>query len=179
MSKLPNWLTIIRILFVPVIVVIYYIGFEGWNYWAAGLFITACVTDIFDGMIARKYACVSNFGKLMDPMADKLLMLTLVLILDWGRIEAWVVIVIFAREFIISAFRLLAAEKGVVIAAGWTGKIKTLVQDIGVGLILLEDPVFSMWDIPAGAIFLYISVVLSAWSCIEYIWKNRQVLKEL
>ncbi|MBQ4061762.1 MAG: CDP-diacylglycerol--glycerol-3-phosphate 3-phosphatidyltransferase [Christensenellaceae bacterium] len=182
MNKLPNWLTVIRILFVPVFLVIYYLRelIPGWNYYASAVFIVACLTDILDGAIARKYNCVSNFGKLMDPMADKLLVLAaLIVLLDWGKISTIVVIILLAREFIISAFRLIAAEKGVVIAAGWSGKIKTLTQDIGAALILLGNPLFSLINVPAGEIILYISVVFSIISCVEYILKNKKVISDL
>lgn len=172
-KKMPNWLTTIRMFMVPIYVILYYIGFEGWNYWAIGVFIVASLTDILDGYIARKYHCVSDFGKLMDPMADKLLVLAaLMVILDCGRIEAWVALIIIAREFIISAYRLIAATKGVVIQAGWSGKIKTLTQDIGSVVILLNAPYF----ITAGKIILYISAALSVWSCAEYILKNKTVM---
>ena len=164
----------------PVFVAFYYIQMDGWNYYAAAVFIIACLTDILDGAIARKYKCVSNFGKLMDPMADKLLILAaLIVLLDWGKIGTLVVIIILAREFIISAFRLVAAEKGVVIAAGWTGKVKTLTQDIGAALILLGNPLFSFIAVPAGEILIYISVVFSVVSCIEYIAKNKNVIRDL
>lgn len=173
MQKLPNWLTTIRMFFVPVYVILYYIGFENWNYWAIGVFIVASLTDILDGYLARKYHCVSDFGKLMDPMADKLLVLAaLIVIMDCARIEAWVVLIIIAREFVISAFRMVAASKGVVIQAGWIGKAKTIVQDIGSVVILLNGDGF----IFAGKIILYLSAALSVWSCAEYILKNKSVI---
>jgi len=172
--KLPNWLTTLRILFIPVFVILYYIGFEGWNYWAIAVFIVASITDILDGHIARKYNCVSDFGKLMDPMADKMLVLAaLMVIMDMKRIEAWVVLIIIGREFLISAFRLVAATKGVVIQAGWSGKVKTIVQDVGAVVILLNASYFVL----AGRIILYLSAALSVWSCAEYILKNKSVMK--
>lgn len=174
MQKLPNWLTTIRMFFVSVFVVLYYIGFSGWNYWAIAVFIIASITDILDGYLARKYHCVSDFGKLMDPMADKLLVLAaLIVILDCGKIEAWVVLIIIGREFLISAFRMVAASKGVVIQAGWIGKVKTIVQDIGSVVILLNGA----WFIFAGKIILYLSAALSVWSCAEYMIKNKSVMK--
>lgn len=173
-KKLPNWLTTLRILFIPLFVALYYMGFEGWNYWAIAVFIVASVTDILDGYIARKYNCVSDFGKLMDPMADKMLVLAaLMVIMDMKRIEAWVVLIIICREFLISAFRLVAAAKGVVIQAGWSGKAKTIVQDIGSVVILLNGGYFIL----AGRIILYLSAALSTWSCAEYILKNKSVMK--
>ena len=175
MRKLPNWLTVLRMILVPVLVVVYYAGFDGWNYYAAGVFIFACITDLLDGMIARKSDCVSDSGKLIDPIADKLLVMSAMLIaMDWGRLAAWVVIVLLAREFVISGFRLVAAGKGNVIAAGPMGKIKTIVQDVGLAVILLNDPVYAFSGIPLGDILMYISIVLSIASMIEYIVKNSK-----
>lgn len=176
--KLPNILTLLRIVLVPVMVVIYYIGFYGWNYWAAGIFIAASITDFLDGMLARKLDLISDFGKLMDPIADKLLVTAaLLILLEWGKTTAWVAVILIGREFVISAFRMLAASKGVVIAAGWSGKIKTVVQLVGISIILLGNPLFNLINIPMGEILIYISVALSIYSCAEYIIKNKELLK--
>ena len=101
----------------------------------------------------------------------------LLVLMEWGRLDALIPVIILAREFIISGFRILAAAEGVVIAAGPVGKVKTAVQMVGIALILLENPIFSMWGIDAGSILLYISAALAIWSCIEYIYKNRQLLR--
>lgn len=176
--KLPNILTLARIVLAFVFLGIYYIGFPGWNYWAAGVFIVASLTDLVDGYLARKMGCVSNFGKLMDPIADKIIvMVALLLLMEWGKLSSLIPIIILAREFIISGFRLLAATSGVVIAAGPVGKVKTAVQMIGISLVLLENPIFNIWNIHMGEILLYISAVLAIWSCVEYIVKNRKLLR--
>ena len=108
--NIPNALTLLRIVMIPFFIAVYYIGFDGWNYWAAGIFIAASITDMLDGMIARKSGCVTNFGKLMDPIADKLLVTSaLLILLEWGQVGALVCIIIIAREFVISGVRMLAA----------------------------------------------------------------------
>ena len=177
--NVPNKLTLLRIILVPVFVVIYYIGFTGWNYWAAAIFIIAAITDAIDGRIARKTGQVTDFGKFADPIADKLLVMSALLILmEWGKVAAWIAIILLAREFIISGFRLVAAGKGTVIAAGITGKIKTVVQIVAISVMLFDDPIEKWTGIPLGMILLYISAALSIWSCVEYIVKNRQALSD-
>lgn len=177
--NVPNKLTLLRIILVPVFVVIYYIGFTGWNYWAAAIFIIAAITDAIDGRIARKTGQVTDFGKFADPIADKLLVMSALLILmEWGKVAAWIAIILLAREFIISGFRLVAAGKGTVIAAGITGKIKTVVQIVAISVLLFDDPIEKWTGIPLGIILLYISAALSIWSCVEYIVKNRQALSD-
>jgi len=176
--KLPNWLTMARIMMVPFLILCYYIGIPGWNYYAAAIFIVASITDMLDGMLARKMRLVSNFGKLMDPIADKVLfMAALLIVMDWGKIGPLVAILLLAREFVISGFRLVAASEGIVVPAGTVGKWKTVIQLVGISSILLENPFFSLIHVPFGEILVYISVVLSIWSCIEYIYKNRELLK--
>lgn len=178
MKKLPNYLTIARIVLVPFFILCYYAGLPGWNYWAGGIFIAASLTDMLDGYLARRFACVSKFGKLMDPIADKVLFTSaLLLLLAWGKVGPVICIILIGREFIISGFRQLAASEGVVIAAGWSGKLKTIFQLVGISLIFLENPLFSLWNIDMGIILIYISVFLSIWSCIEYMVKNKEVLK--
>ncbi|MBQ3871258.1 MAG: CDP-diacylglycerol--glycerol-3-phosphate 3-phosphatidyltransferase [Clostridia bacterium] len=180
-KNVPNILTIARIVMVPFIILLYYLQIPYWNYYAAVIFIIASLTDMLDGMIARKYDLVSNFGKLMDPMADKVLvMAALIIILDWGKLGKLgplVVIILLGREFLISSFRLIAASTGVVIAAGSIGKLKTVVQLVGISLVFLENPIFSIWNIPMGEILVYLSTILSIWSCIEYIAKNKELLR--
>ena len=178
--NLPNKLTLLRIILIPIFVVIYYIGFTGWYYWAAAIFIIAAITDMIDGKIARKTGQVTDFGKFADPIADKLLVMSALLILmEWGKVSAWIAIILLAREFIISGFRLVAAGKGTVIAAGITGKIKTVVQIVALSVLLFDDPIQKWTGIPLGMILLYISAALSVWSCIEYIVKNRQALSQM
>jgi len=178
MKKIPNWLTVARMMLVPFFILCYYTDLPGWNYFAAGIFIAASLTDMLDGIIARKLDCVSKFGKLMDPIADKVLFTSaLLILLDWGKVGPVVCIILIAREFIISGFRILAASDGVVIAADWIGKLKTVTQLVGISLVLLENPIFSLIGLDMGMILIYISVGLSIWSCVVYIYQNRQVLK--
>lgn len=180
-KNVPNILTIARIIMIPFVILFYYLQIPHWNLYAAVIFIVASLTDMLDGMIARKYNLVSNFGKLMDPMADKVLfMAALILVLDWGKLGKFgpvVVILLLAREFLISGVRLIAAAEGVVIPAGKVGKWKTVFQLIGISMILLENPIFSAWNIPLGEILVYLSTILSVWSCIEYIYHSRDLLK--
>ena len=168
-----NKTTMLRILLVPVFVACFYMKGNFAHFIACIIFIFASLTDLWDGWYARKHNMVTDFGKLMDPMADKMLVLAaLMVIMDMKRIEAWVVLIIIGREFLISAFRLVAATKGVVIQAGWSGKVKTIVQDVGAVVILLNASYFVL----AGRIILYLSAALSVWSCAEYILKNKHVM---
>ena len=176
----PNKLTLIRIALIPIFVALYYINFEGWYYWAAAIFIIASITDMIDGKLARKTGQVTDFGKFADPIADKMLVMSALLVLmEWGKVPAWITIILLGREFIISGFRLVAAGKGTVIAAGISGKIKTVVQMVALSVLLFDDPILKWAGIPLGMILLYISAALSIWSCAEYIIKNKQTLSQL
>ena len=146
---------------------------------ALGIFIVASLTDMLDGMIARKYNLVTNFGKFMDPLADKLLVCTaLIALVDMNRIPAWIVMIIIAREFIISGFRLVAAERGVVIAASWWGKFKTTFQMIMV-IMMIVEPTLALIRIPLVLvdIVMYVALGLTVISLVDYLYKNRGVLK--
>lgn len=181
--NLPNKLTILRAIMIPFFLVFLYMSVMeghdfGWFKWVAlGVFIAASLTDMLDGKIARKYNLVTNFGKFMDPLADKLLVCSaLIALSDIGRMPAWIVIVIIARDFIISGFRLVAAEKGVVIAAGWSGKIKTTVQMIMVCFLVanLGGKVFYVID----QVLIYLALVLTIVSLLDYLVHNKAVLKD-
>ena len=180
--NVPNTLTIFRIILIPVFVLFYAFQIPDWNLWAAVVFIVASLTDMLDGYLARKWNQVTDFGKLMDPMADKLLVLSALLILqDCGLVYFWVVLVLLAREFIISAFRLIAVSKGIVIAADTLGKLKTVSQMVALALLLLNGWFFGIFGIGwmdhlLGSILIYISVVLSVLSCISYFVKNKGVI---
>ena len=173
--NLPNKLTILRAIMIPFFLVFLYMS-PGWSKWVAlGIFIAASLTDMLDGKIARKYNLVTNFGKFMDPLADKLLVCSaLIALSDLNRIPAWIVIVIIARDFIISGFRLIAAEKGIVIAAGWWGKIKTTVQMIMVGFLTADLKVFYIFD----QVLIYLALALTLISLGDYLYHNREVLKD-
>lgn len=176
--NLPNKLTIVRIIMIPFFVFFLLTDFVAGSKWIATvLFCAASITDFLDGHIARKYNLVTNFGKFMDPLADKLLVCSaLICLIALGRIPAWIVIVIISREFIISGFRLIAADNGVVIAASYWGKFKTASQMVTVILLVLniQNTVFTV----LGTVFIYISLVLTVVSLIDYIAKNKEVLKD-
>ncbi len=177
--NLPNRLTLFRVVLIPFFVFFllapYFPG--SGNYIAAAVFVAASVTDFLDGYIARKYELVTNFGKFMDPLADKLLVCSaLVCLVELSRIAAWIVIIIIAREFIISGFRLIAAESGVVIAASYWGKFKTTFQILMVIVLILDLPgrAFQL----AGAALTWISLALTVVSLADYLIKNWQILKD-
>ena len=174
--NLPNKLTTFRVILIPFFV-FFLISpfFDGYgNYIALAIFIIASLTDMADGKIARKYNLVTNFGKFMDPLADKLLVCSaLICLIALDRIPAWIVIVIISREFIISGFRLIAAENGIVIAANYWGKFKTVSQMIMIILLLIDlGGVFDILE----QIFIWLSLALTVISLITYIWQNRSVL---
>ena len=172
----PNKLTIARMIIVPFLVIFLLTGWGGEanRYISLTLFVVASVTDWFDGYLARKNNLVTNFGKFMDPLADKLLVCSaMICMIELNRLPAWVVIIIIAREFIISGFRLIAAENGVVIAANYWGKFKTVSQMIMI-ILLLAD-LGGVFDVLAQ-IFIWLSVALTIISLITYIWQNKKVL---
>jgi len=184
--NIPNALTLFRIVLIIPFAVFLLGGQRGWfgqnllipDIIADLIFVIASLTDLFDGKIARAYNLVSNFGKFMDPLADKLLVCTaLIALVDMKRIPAWVVIIIIAREFIISGFRLVAAERGVVIAASWWGKFKTTFQMIMV-IAMIIQPTLAFIGIPMVLIdiVMYIALALTVISLVDYLYKNRGVL---
>lgn len=172
----PNKLTIARMIIVPFLVIFLLTGWGGEanRYISLTLFVVASVTDWFDGYLARKNNLVTNFGRFMDPLADKLLVCSaMICMIDLKRLPAWFVIIIIAREFIISGFRLIAAENGIVIAANYWGKFKTASQMIMIILLILHfDGIFVILE----QIFIWLSLALTIISLITYIWQNRTVL---
>ena len=177
--NLPNKLTIFRIILIPFFVLFLLAPyFEGYgNYIAVAIFIVASLTDLLDGKIARKYNMVTNFGKFMDPLADKLLVCSaMICLVDLRLIPSWVVIIIIAREFIISGFRLVASDNGIVIAASYWGKFKTTFQMIMVIVLILNIKTTLFYYI--GNILIVIATALTIISLIDYIIKNKNVLKE-
>ena len=168
-----NQLTIVRILAIPAFIVFLFLGHE---YIATAIFLGAALTDMLDGHIARKYNLVTNFGKLMDPLADKMLIMSaLVCLVQLGDVPAWMVIVILTREFAITGLRTVAASEGIVIAASVTGKIKTTSQMFAIPLLILHNWPGSYLDIPLDQVFLWIAVVMTVISGIEYIVKNKHI----
>ena len=189
--NLPNKLTIFRVILIVPFVILLLGSANGWgwftaifggimeyiDYIAVAIFIIASFTDMLDGKIARKYNLVTNFGKFMDPLADKMLVCSaLICLVEMGRLPAWIVIVIIAREFIISGFRLVASDNGIVIAASYWGKFKTVSQMIMVVLLLLNigHPFFEI----LSTVFVWIAVILTVVSLVDYVVKNIGVLKE-
>ena len=172
----PNKLTIARMIIVPFLVIFLLTGWGGEanRYISLTLFVVASVTDWFDGYLARTNNLVTNFGKFMDPLADKLIVCSaMICMIDLKRLPAWFVIIIIAREFIISGFRLIAAENGIVIAANYWGKFKTASQMIMIILLILHfDGIFVILE----QIFIWLSLALTIISLITYIWQNRTVL---
>lgn len=177
--NLPNKLTVLRVILIPFFVFFlmapYFDGYG--NYIAVAIFIAASLTDLLDGKIARKYHLVTNFGKFMDPLADKLLVCSaMICLIETGQLASWIVIIIIAREFIISGFRLVASDNGVVIAASYWGKFKTTFQMLMV-IVLILDIDHSFFRI-LGMILTYAALILTVVSLIDYVVKNQQVLKE-
>lgn len=175
--NLPNKLTVLRVIMVPFFVFFMLTDVGGAaNKWIAlAIFVIASLTDMLDGKIARKYNLVTNFGKFMDPLADKLLVCSaLICLIELQKIPAYMVIIIIAREFIISGFRLVAADNGVVIAASYWGKFKTTFQMIAVCLLIADVEALSLFT----QIILWIAVILTVVSLIDYIIKNKDVMKE-
>lgn len=178
--NLPNKLTLFRIILIPFFVFFLFTGCvgEAGKYIALGIFEVASLTDLFDGKIARKYNLVTNFGKFMDPIADKLLVSSaLISFVGLNRLQAWIVIILIAREFIISGFRLVASDSGIVLAASWWGKFKTAFQMIMCILLIIniQNNVFTV----INNVFIYISLALSVISLADYLIKNRKVISDM
>lgn len=176
--NLPNKLTIARVLMIPFFVVFMLVPDIPYsNYIAVAIFIIASLTDLADGKIARKYNLVTNFGKFMDPLADKLLVsAAMICLVETGQLAAWMVIVIISREFIISGFRLIASDNGVVIAASYWGKFKTVFQMLMIIVLILNLP-GRLFEI-LGVILTWAALILTIVSLCDYLIKNKDVLKE-
>ena len=176
--NLPNKLTILRVIMIPFFLVALLVdGIPAGKWVALAIFIIASFTDMLDGKIARKYNLITNFGKFMDPLADKLLVsAALIALIPLGKIPAWIVIVIISREFIISGFRLIASDNAVVIAASYWGKIKTVTQMVMI-VLLIADFSNSIIDV-LETVFIYLALALTVISLLDYLIKNKNVLKD-
>ena len=174
--NLPNKLTMFRVILIPFFVVFLLVDITSADKWIAlAIFIVASLTDMLDGKIARKYNLVTNFGKFMDPLADKLLVCSaLICLVALERIPAWMVIVIIAREFIISGFRLVASDNGVVIAASYWGKFKTTFQIIMICLMIADLEALQLLTM----IVTWVAVILTVVSLVDYLVKNKDVMKD-
>lgn len=182
--NLPNKLTVGRVIAVPFFIAAYMLG---WHMIAFVIFIAASFTDMLDGKIARKYNLVTNFGKIMDPLADKVLVYSAFCLLIPDYVPGWMLIIILAREFTVAGMRTVAASEGIVIAAAMSGKIKTVLQMIAVPMLLLLPVFQNSFDPPASLetayyyltyAFLWASLVMTVYSGAEYVIKNKEVFKQ-
>lgn len=178
--NLPNKLTVLRVILIVPFVVFMLVPIWGdalSKYAAVAIFIIASLTDLLDGKIARKYNLVTNFGKFMDPLADKLLVAAALICLTAnGSLHAWISIIIISREFIISGFRLVASDNGIVIAASYWGKFKTTFQMVMIIMLIInfDNRIYHI----CAVIITYIALLLTVVSLIDYVLKNKEVLKE-
>lgn len=176
--NLANKITMIRVLLVPLFVIVLFSNMQYSTYIAAFIFIVASLTDTLDGYIARSRNLVTNFGKFVDPLADKVLVsAAFISLIEIGKVPAWVVILIITREFTITGFRILAASEGVTIAASSLGKIKTITQLVAIIALLVNNYPFNLINIPFDMIMLYISLFFTVLSGIDYLYKNKDSLK--
>ncbi len=184
--NLPNKLTLLRIMMIPIIVIIPYIkvldvaffsGVTVADFIILVVFCIASFTDFLDGYIARKHNLVTDFGKFMDPLADKLLVFAaFIILIEMGRIDGWIVTVIIAREFMVTGIRILAANNNLVIAASKLGKLKTISQMVTIIVLLLNNFPFSLIDLPVGLILTYVAATLTVVSGVDYFIKNKEII---
>lgn len=189
--NIPNKITISRIFLIPIFIIILSIPFN-WGAWNIGktelpishfvatlIFVIAAGTDWLDGYYARKYNLITNLGKFLDPLADKLLVSSaLILLVELGLAPAWIVIVIISREFAVTGLRLVAAGEGIVLAASKMGKLKTVTQILAAILLLLHNFPFSYTGFPLATIVLYIAMIITAISGYDYFVKNLHVMRD-
>lgn len=191
MMNLPNKITLLRIILVPFVIIFLLVDFElgGINYGntvlsyeyiiALTIFLIAAATDGIDGYIARKRNLVTNLGKFLDPLADKLLVMSsLIALVEISRISAWIAIVIIMRELAVTGLRLLAVADGKVIAASNLGKLKTVTQIIAISLLIIDNYPFSLYNLPLAEIFIWLAVIITVISGIDYFYKNVHVFKD-
>ncbi|NMB43678.1 MAG: CDP-diacylglycerol--glycerol-3-phosphate 3-phosphatidyltransferase [Clostridiales bacterium] len=175
--NLPNKITLGRVLLIPVFLIFYLTSIPNGQYIAGAIFIIASLSDFVDGHLARKHNLVTNFGKFIDPLADKLLVVSaLICFVENKQVAAWIVIIIIAREFIISGLRLVAVTSGIVIAASSWGKLKTVSQMIMCILLIFnfDNPIFALLE----QIFIYLALILTVISLIDYMYKNMNVIED-
>lgn len=189
--NLPNKLTMLRIILTPVFLAVLYWGFPGADYVALAIFIIASLTDLLDGKIARKYNLVTDFGKFADPLADKILVVAAMLwFVECGRMPAWMVMIVITREFAVSGLRMIASDNGRVIAAGWSGKVKTAATMVCIVVMLLMGPTLAYHQSQAAvtavpaSYFTWIDVLCgwvitltTLYSGVEYFVKNKDVIR--
>ena len=171
MMNTANKLTLLRIAMIPVFLLVLYFKVPYANYWALGIFVATSLTDTLDGYIARHYNQITDFGEFMDPLADKMLVVAALLwFVEIGQMPGWALLVVIVREFAVSGLRMIAADKGRVIAAGWSGKVKTASTMVCIVLMFLPiEPLFNQ-------ICLAVIVLTTIYSGVEYFLKNGDVL---
>ena len=190
--NLPNKLTILRIILTPVFMAVLYWGFPGADYAALAIFIIASLTDLLDGKIARKYNLITDFGKFADPLADKILVTAAMLwFVEVGRMPAWALMIVILREFAVSGLRMVASDNGRVIAAGWSGKVKTAATMVCVVVMLLlgpeiawaqGDPLTAMpvgWLLWIDPVCVAVITLTTLYSGVEYFVKNKDVISSM
>lgn len=167
-----NKLTMLRVILIPVYLVVWYLNLETSAYWALAVFVVASVTDFADGYVARHYNQVTTFGKFMDPLADKILVITaMIWFASVGMLPVWALVIVVAREFAVSGLRLIAVDNGRVIAAAWSGKVKTFSTMVCLCLMHLPIPEILV------QVCVWVIVLTTVYSGIEYFWKNKDVMK--
>ena len=170
-----NKLTLLRVFLIPVFLVVYYWGFAGSRYVALGIYIVACLTDLLDGYVARHYNQVSDFGKFADPLADKMLVTAAMLwFVENGQMAAWMLLIVICREFAVSGLRMIASDKGRVIAAGWSGKVKTASTMVCIVVMFIPN-------LPAvlNAVCVWVITLTTLYSGVEYFVKNKDVIQSI
>ena len=169
--NLPNKLTLLRIILIPIFMVVLYWGFSGANYVALAIFIIASLTDMLDGKIARKYNLVTDFGKFADPLADKMLVTAAMLwFVEIGQMPAWALLIVIIREFAVSGLRMIASDKGRVIAAGWSGKVKTASTMVCIVVMFLPIPPL------VNTLCVWVIALTTLYSGVEYFAKNKDII---
>ncbi|WEG73427.1 CDP-diacylglycerol--glycerol-3-phosphate 3-phosphatidyltransferase [Vagococcus intermedius] len=188
--NLPNKLTVIRICMIPLFIIVVSEGFDWGVISIAGtlvplnqligmlIFAVASLTDWLDGKIARAQGLVTNFGKFADPLADKMLVMTAFIILvGQGKVASWIVAIIVCRELAVTGLRLLLVEDGEVMAAAWPGKVKTATQMLAIILLMINNAPFEALGFPLAQILLYVCLIFTIYSGVDYFWQNKHVFK--
>jgi len=174
--NLANKITMFRLILIPIFLILMFSNLPYKDFFSALVFTLASLTDKADGYVARKYNQITNFGKFMDPLVDKIMVSSaMVALVQMARLESWIVIVILAREFLITGLRTVAADKGIVIPASNYGKYKTTFQMIAVIALMLNNYPFNLINFPFSSIMVYISLILTLYSGIDYIVKSKEL----